>query len=137
MPPTSPALFSPLKYLGTLPRLSTCHCLLRISSPRFRTMSTPKRRLEHLVRTLTTSRPIIGTLKLGGITYGVPECSDPTRLPHSKDLLDLHDALSQDYLHFMLQKYLLGQDIFLVSQPGPYARRLAMTFCRYSIRRIW
>ncbi|THH30493.1 hypothetical protein EUX98_g3701 [Antrodiella citrinella] len=29
----------------------------------------------------------------------------------------------------MLQKYILGQDVFLLSQPGPYARRLAMTFC--------
>ena len=25
----------------------------------------------------------------------------------------------------------LGQDIFLLSQPGPYARRLVMTFCRW------
>lgn len=93
-------------------------------------MSTPKRRLEHLVRALTNTRPTIGTLKLGGITYEVPQCSEPSRLPQSKDLLDLQNALNQDYLHFMLQKYLLGQDIFLVSQPGPYARRLAMTFCR-------
>ena len=40
------------------------------------------------------------------------------------------DSFNADNLHFMLQKYLLGQDIFLLSQPGPYARRLAMTFCR-------
>ncbi|KAF9011991.1 AAA domain-containing protein [Cyathus striatus] len=43
-------------------------------------------------------------------------------------LLDPQNPVNLDNLHFMLQKYLLGQDIFLVSQPGPYARRLAMTF---------
>ncbi|EPQ51988.1 hypothetical protein GLOTRDRAFT_132574 [Gloeophyllum trabeum ATCC 11539] len=39
------------------------------------------------------------------------------------------DPVNLNNLHFMLQKYLLGQDVFLLSQPGPYARRLAMTFC--------
>ena len=97
-------------------------------------MSQPKRRLKLLNRTLstpTTAPAIIGTLKLGSISYQVPESSDSSRLPHIVQLLDINDAINQDNLYFMLQKYLLGQDIFLLSQPGPYARRLAMTFCRY------
>ncbi|KAK0451876.1 AAA domain-containing protein [Armillaria borealis] len=70
----------------------------------------------------------IGTLKLGAIEYEVPASLNPSRLPRSKALLDIRDPANVDNLHFMLQKYLLGQDVFLVSQPGPYARRLALTF---------
>ncbi|KAI5120535.1 hypothetical protein M0805_004543 [Coniferiporia weirii] len=93
-------------------------------------MSHPKRRLDQLARTLSTAAtPIIGTLKLDNISYDVPHSENPSRLPFCKDLLDVQNPVNQDNLHFMLQKYLLGQDIFLVSQPGPYARRLAMTFC--------
>ncbi|KAL5520838.1 hypothetical protein ACEPAF_2841 [Sanghuangporus sanghuang] len=93
-------------------------------------MSQPKRRLDQLARTISTETPpTIGTLKLGNITFHVPNSGNPSRLPHSKALLDTQDSTNLDNLYFMLQKYLLGQDIFLLSQPGPYARRLAMTFC--------
>ena len=98
---------------------------------KFAMMSQPKRRLEQLARTISTDIPqTIGTLKLGNITYHVPESAHPSLLPRSKALLDVQDSTNLDNLHFMLQKYLLGQDIFLLSQPGPYARRLALTFCR-------
>ncbi|KAH8112896.1 AAA domain-containing protein [Phellopilus nigrolimitatus] len=94
-------------------------------------MSLPKTRLQQIARTLSAaaSPPTIGTLKLGDIIYNVPESATPSRLPRFRDVLDVQDPVNQDNLHFMLQKFLLGQDIFLVSQPGPYARRLAMTFC--------
>ncbi|KAF5384151.1 hypothetical protein D9615_003188 [Tricholomella constricta] len=93
------------------------------------TMSrTPQRRLDHLLRELTPAIASVGTLKLGDITYEVPAAQTPSRLARSKDLLDINDAVNLDNLHFLLQKYLLGQDAFLVSQPGPYARRLALTF---------
>ena len=73
----------------------------------------------------------MGTLTLGDISYDVHASETPSRLPHSENvLLDAKDRFNADNLHFLLQKYLLGQDIFLLSQPGPYARRLAMTFCR-------
>ncbi|KAJ6562445.1 AAA domain-containing protein [Mycena capillaripes] len=92
--------------------------------------STPKRRLAHILDALAPPTETVGTLTLGHITYEVPVSTQPSRLPHSRsqDLLDIEDAVNLDNLHFMLQKYLLGQDIFLVSQPGPYARRLALTF---------
>ncbi|KAJ7768600.1 AAA domain-containing protein, partial [Mycena maculata] len=90
----------------------------------------PKRRLAHLLGALAPPTETVGTLTLGDITYEVPASNQPSRLPHSRsqDLLDIEDPVNLDNLHFMLQKYLLGQDIFLVSQPGPYARRLALTF---------
>lgn len=91
---------------------------------------TSNRRLRHILQSISTPRPSIGTLNLGSISYDVPESLTPSRLPRLTNALDIEDPANRDHLHFMLQKYLLGQDIFLVSQPGPYARRLAMTFCR-------
>ncbi|KAG6885080.1 hypothetical protein C0993_006041 [Termitomyces sp. T159_Od127] len=87
-----------------------------------------QRRLKHILQELTPLPESVGTLKLGNITYEVPAALTPSRLPRSKDLLDINDAVNRDNLHFLLQKHLLGQDVFLVSQPGPYARRLALTF---------
>ncbi|KAI0049548.1 hypothetical protein FA95DRAFT_1489014 [Auriscalpium vulgare] len=88
------------------------------------------RRLNRILQELTPPPPSIGSLTLGGITYNVPASQTPSRLPHFADVpLDTGDSMNLDNLHFMLQKYLLGQDVFLLSQPGPYARRLAMTFC--------
>ncbi|TFK52963.1 hypothetical protein OE88DRAFT_1733940 [Heliocybe sulcata] len=89
----------------------------------------PQRRLKRILSELAPSRPPIGTLKLGNISYEVPAARCPSRLPRLANVLDVTDPVNIDNLHFMLQKYLLGQDIFLLSQPGPYARRLAMTFC--------
>ena len=90
-----------------------------------------RRRLTRLLHELTQPPPVVGTLKLGEITFDVHASTTPTRLPHSdKTILDAEDTFNLNNLYFMLQKYLLGQDIFLLSQPGPYARRLAMTFCR-------
>ena len=99
-------------------------------------MSAPHARLKKLLSELSPSTSgspqTIGTLELGGISYDVPASLNPTRLPHcnTSTYLDVRDGFNYDGLHFMLQKFLLGQDVFLLSQPGPYARHLAMTFCR-------
>ncbi|PPQ92175.1 hypothetical protein CVT25_008949 [Psilocybe cyanescens] len=87
-----------------------------------------QRRLNQLLNELKAPLEPIGTLKLGNITYEVPASLAPSRLARSSNLLDIKDPVNLDNLHFILQKYLLGQDVFLVSQPGPYARRLALTF---------
>ncbi|KAI0672393.1 AAA domain-containing protein [Trametes maxima] len=87
------------------------------------------RRLKQIVKGLTPPQQSIGVLRLGDISHEIYPAAEPSRLPHAEDvLLDTHDAYNLDNLHFMLQKYLLGQDVFLLSQPGPYARRLALTF---------
>ncbi|KAF7342156.1 von Willebrand factor A domain-containing protein 8 [Mycena venus] len=110
--------------LGGVARVGNSPCISRTM------VSTTKRRLAHILETLAPPTETVGTLTLGDITYEVPVATEPSRLPHSRsqDLLDVDDPVNLDNLHFMLQKYLLGQDIFLVSQPGPYARRLALTF---------
>jgi len=94
----------------------------------------PQQRLHRILKELApTPAGPIGTLKLGEITYEVPTSQTPSRLVHSKALLDVNHPITRDNLHWMLQKYLLDQDMFLVSQPGPYARRLTMTFGRYEL----
>jgi hypothetical protein len=89
----------------------------------------PQQRLRRILEELST-KEVVGTLKLGNITYDVPASLTPSRLPRSKQLLDIQDPANLENLHFLLQKYLLGQDVFLLSHPGPYARRLALTFAR-------
>ena len=91
-----------------------------------------ERRLKHILQELTPLPESVGTLKLGNITYEVPAALTPSRLSRSKDLLNINDQVNRDNLYFLLQKHLLGQDVFLVSQPGPYARRLALTFARHA-----
>ncbi|OCH94642.1 hypothetical protein OBBRIDRAFT_817121 [Obba rivulosa] len=90
-----------------------------------------ERRLNQILGELTSPPLIIGTLKLGDISCNIQASLTPSRLPHAAEEahLDTSDSYTLDNLHFLLQKYLLGQDIFLLSQPGPYARHLAMTFC--------
>ncbi|KAI0772733.1 AAA domain-containing protein [Trametes elegans] len=89
------------------------------------------RRLQHVLRALDSPGRPLGVLTLGDISREVYPAADPSRVPHTEDaLLDTDDAFNLGNLHFMLQKHLLGQDVFLLAQPGPYARRLALTFCR-------
>lgn len=87
-------------------------------------------RLQHLASALSSPRQSIGTLKFKEIQLEIYEASNPLLLPHGT-LLDVDDAFTRNNLYFMLQKFLLGQDIYLLSEPGPYARRLAMTFAKY------
>lgn len=110
------------------------HFASHLASDLHHLRTTPRmaqRRLTRLLQELAQPPPTIGTLSLGEIAFDVHASVSPTRLPHSDNtLLDAEDTFNANNLHFILQKYLLGQDVFLLSQPGPYARRLAMTFCR-------
>jgi hypothetical protein len=91
---------------------------------------TSVRRLKRIQDALVPSTEIIGTLTLGDVSFPVPASTTPSRLPHFAPL-DPNDPRTREHLYFLLQKFVLGQDVFLISQPGPYARRLALTFCRY------
>ena len=93
------------------------------------------RRLGRIQHALAPSPQVIGTLTLGNISYPVPTSTTPSRLPHITPL-DPNDPRTREHLHFLLQKFVLGQDVFLITQPGPYARRLALTFCRYECTSI-
>lgn len=107
------------------------HHRVQRRSAQLQAIQMAQRRLNRLLSELTEPPSVVGTLTLGDISFDIHASDTPSRLPHSENtLLDVQDSFNADNLHFMLQKYLLVQDIFLLSQPGPYARRLAMTFCR-------
>ncbi|KAN0062821.1 hypothetical protein ACQY0O_004641 [Thecaphora frezii] len=71
----------------------------------------------------------LGTLNLGpNVSIPVFEPRAPLRLPSQRLLLDLDDPLVIEHLEFLGKKWQLRQDVFLLSPPGPYARRLCLTF---------
>lgn len=71
----------------------------------------------------------LGTLRIGGsVELPVYEPKEVARLPDERLLLSLEDPITLESLEWMAKKYALGQDMFLLCQPGPYARRLALTF---------
>lgn len=100
-----------------------------------RTMSNnvvaPQRRLNAILRSLaTTAQPELGRVTIGDVSTAVLESATPSRLPLLRDSLSITDAFNIEHLRWMLQKTVLGQDIFLIGPPGAYARRLALTLCR-------
>lgn len=75
------------------------------------------------------NREKLGTFTLGpNVTIPVFKPEHPKRLPSDRLLLNLDDPISLEHLEFLGKKWQLGQDVFLLSAPGPYARRLTLTF---------
>ncbi|GAA5899817.1 uncharacterized protein JCM6883_005995 [Sporobolomyces salmoneus] len=74
-------------------------------------------------------RKLLGHLTLNDHDLRLPvyETTDPSRLPFGK-LLDGNDPSIAAETAWLMKKWELGQDIFYVSVPGPFARRLALTF---------
>ncbi|UZJ54566.1 hypothetical protein CBS101457_003886 [Exobasidium rhododendri] len=80
-------------------------------------------------RAADNEREQLGTLRMGStVELPVYAPKDITRLPDERLLLSLEDTTTLESLEWMAKKYALGQDMFLLSQPGSYARRLALTF---------
>lgn len=74
-------------------------------------------------------REKLGTFTLGpNVTIPVFQPKLPERLPSERLLLNLDDPIALEHLEFLAKKWQLGQDVFLLSPPGPYARRLSLTF---------
>ncbi|KAI0251367.1 hypothetical protein BJV78DRAFT_1212763 [Lactifluus subvellereus] len=78
------------------------------------------RRLRCIQHALAPSSQVIGTLTLGDISHTVPASATPSCLPHITPL-GPNDPCTCGHLYFLLQKFVLGQDVFLITQPGPYA----------------
>ncbi|KDN48209.1 hypothetical protein K437DRAFT_245730 [Tilletiaria anomala UBC 951] len=71
----------------------------------------------------------VGTLHLGpNVSIAVTKPREPERLPTDRLLLNIHDPVVSEHLEWLGKKWMLGQDVFLLSPPGPYSRRLALTF---------
>ncbi|BGP19567.1 hypothetical protein JCM10213_000167 [Rhodosporidiobolus nylandii] len=104
-------------------------------------MSPPSVRLAALSRSLSSpspqphalttrrDRPLLGHLTLGDLRLPVHEPGDPYRLPLREELLlDVEDEAVRGEVEWLMKKWALGQDLFLLTSPGPYTRRLALTF---------
>lgn len=102
--------------------------------------STPSVRLERVLSTLAPvpqeTRSILGHLTLSSISTPIYTSLTPARLPYSPTTLPLTNSTTTSHLFWLLQKYLLGQDVFLISPPGPYSRRLAYTFAKMCNKEI-
>ena len=91
-------------------------------------------RLSSVLSTLKPAakeeRELLGTLKLGELAIPIYETHDPARLPRDDTLLNWRDGDPDlvEHIDWMLRKATLGQDIFLISPPGPASRRLAYSF---------
>lgn len=88
------------------------------------------RRVEQITRQITSTRDdstgaSLGTLRIGPHSLAITPCEDESRLPRSH-LLDPHDPYTAAQLSWLLSIYLLKRDVFLISAPGPYARRLVV-----------
>ncbi|KAI0252774.1 hypothetical protein BJV78DRAFT_1281368 [Lactifluus subvellereus] len=82
------------------------------------------RRLRCIQHALAPSSQVIGTLTPDDISYPFPASATPSCLPHIT-LLDPNDPCTCEHLYFLLQKFVLGQDVFPNTQPGPYAEARA------------
>ncbi|TKY88244.1 hypothetical protein EX895_002954 [Sporisorium graminicola] len=97
----------------------------------FTTSSTPSspRPLPSHANAFNDDREKLGTFTLGpNVSIPVFQPKLPERLPSTRLLLNLDDPIALEHLEFLSKKWQLGQDVFLLSAPGPYARRLSLTF---------
>jgi hypothetical protein len=69
------------------------------------------------------------TVQIGDCELAVPPPKQPALVPIGYGLGDEEDQESLGHLRWMLQKFALGQDLFLLGGPGPRRRRLAFHIC--------
>ncbi|GAA6012821.1 hypothetical protein JCM10207_005374 [Rhodosporidiobolus poonsookiae] len=103
--------------------------------------SAPQSRLAALSSSLASSprspaaahhapRVLLGHLKADDVRLPVYEPADSQRLPSAREgvTLDGEDEVVMREMRWCMQKWELKQDLFLLSSPGPFTRRLALTF---------
>ncbi|XP_075708404.1 von Willebrand factor A domain-containing protein 8 isoform X2 [Rhinoderma darwinii] len=86
-----------------------------------------------LLRSHTTSSG--DTINIGDVSYKVKTPRNPELVPQSY----ISDPLSQSvvqHLRWIMQKDLLGQDIFLIGPPGPLRRAIAMQYLELTKREV-
>ncbi|XP_037542623.1 von Willebrand factor A domain-containing protein 8 [Nematolebias whitei] len=87
----------------------------------------------HEVKLLCTSAG--DTVNIGEITYVLKTPQNPEFVP----LKYLSDSLPQtviQHLRWIMQKDLLGQDVFLIGPPGPLRRSIAMQYIELTKREV-
>ncbi|CAK6967706.1 von Willebrand factor A domain-containing protein 8 [Scomber scombrus] len=87
----------------------------------------------HEVKLLNTSSG--DTVKIGDISYKLKAPQNPELVP----VKHISDSLPQtvaQHLRWIMQKDLLGQDVFLIGPPGPLRRSIAMQYLELTKREV-
>ncbi|XP_060909628.1 von Willebrand factor A domain-containing protein 8 [Labrus mixtus] len=87
----------------------------------------------HEVKLLNTSSG--DTVKIGEISYKLKTPKNPELVP----VKHISDSLPQtvaQHLRWIMQKDLLGQDVFLIGPPGPLRRSIAMQYLELTKREV-
>eukprot|EP00066_Takifugu_rubripes_P009279 XP_003976079.1 PREDICTED: von Willebrand factor A domain-containing protein 8 isoform X1 [Takifugu rubripes] len=75
------------------------------------------------------------SLKIGEIIYKLKTPKNPELVP-VKHILDFPPQAVAHHLRWILQKDLLGQDMFLIGPPGPLRRSIAMQYLELTRREV-
>uniref|UniRef100_A0A3Q2XE33 ATPase dynein-related AAA domain-containing protein n=1 Tax=Hippocampus comes TaxID=109280 RepID=A0A3Q2XE33_HIPCM len=88
---------------------------------------------SHEVKLLNTSSG--DTVKIGDISYKLKTPRNPELVP-VKHISDFVPQAVAQHLRWIMQKDLLGQDVFLIGPPGPLRRSLAMQYLELTKREV-
>ncbi|KAK7153742.1 hypothetical protein R3I94_007188 [Phoxinus phoxinus] len=87
----------------------------------------------HEVKLLNTSSG--DTVKIGEISYRLKNPRNPELVPVNHMMEALPQMVTQ-HLRWIMQKDLLGQDVFLIGPPGPLRRSIAMQYLELTKREV-
>lgn len=87
----------------------------------------------HEVKLLNTSSG--DTVKIGEISYVLKTPRNPELVPVNHMMEALPQMVTQ-HLRWIMQKDLLGQDVFLIGPPGPLRRSIAMQYLELTKREV-
>ncbi|KAG1945294.1 von Willebrand factor A domain-containing protein 8 [Pimephales promelas] len=87
----------------------------------------------HEVKLLNTSSG--DTVKIGEISYRLKTPRNPELVPVNHMIEALPQMITQ-HLRWIMQKDLLGQDVFLIGPPGPLRRSIAMQYLELTKREV-
>ncbi|XP_062861685.1 von Willebrand factor A domain-containing protein 8 [Trichomycterus rosablanca] len=87
----------------------------------------------HEVKLLNTTAG--DTVKIGEISYQLKAPRNPELVPRNHMTESMPHAVAQ-HLRWIMQKDLLGQDVFLIGPPGPLRRSIAMQYLELTKREV-
>lgn len=87
----------------------------------------------HEVKLLNTSSG--DTVKIGEISYQLKTPRNPELVPVNHMTESMPQTVAQ-HLRWIMQKDLLGQDVFLIGPPGPLRRSIAMQYLELTKREV-
>ncbi|XP_072440906.1 von Willebrand factor A domain-containing protein 8 isoform X2 [Chiloscyllium punctatum] len=107
--------------------------LRRLSNIALKPLSGARALVPVRVRRLETAAGDI--ISIGDVQFKLKQPKNPELVPLKHMLEPLPQALAQ-HLRWIMQKDLLGQDVFLIGPPGPLRRSIAMQYLELTKREV-